>query len=170
MMKMTKQGFNFLIMRNNIFLIFFLLLLTTSYGQDTGFGDLSDPEPEPSGDTGFGDLPDQPSGDTASFGESSSPEGSEEEYARPLFWVYYPHAREVLKKGRIFNDKNSAVSKSFDDIIISRRFNAVIYREENVYENRDIKSYIIDNAFMRLLESERIKEKIRNFEHDMWSW
>ena len=26
------------------------------------------------------------------------------------------------------------------------------------------------NAFMRLLESERIKEKIRNFEHDMWSW
>ena len=89
---------------------------------------------------------------------------------RPIFWVFYPHAREILKKGRVFNDKNSAVSKSFDDIINSRRFNAVIYKEENVYQNRDIKQYIPNNAFMRLLESERIKEKIRNFEHDMWSW
>jgi len=87
----------------------------------------------------------------------------------PVFWVYYPHAREVLKKGKAFNNRNSAVSKSFDDIIISRRFNAVIYKEENVFENRNIKDYI-PNAFMRLLESERIKEKIRNFEHDMWSW
>ena len=33
-----------------------------------------------------------------------------------------------------------------------------------------VKDYIKNNAFMRLLESERIKEKIRNFEHDMWSW
>ena len=42
--------------------------------------------------------------------------------------------------------------------------------EENVYENREVKDYIKNNSFMRLLESERIKEKIRNFEHDMWSW
>ncbi len=88
----------------------------------------------------------------------------------PLFWVYYPHARDILKKGKIFNDRNSSVSKSFDDIINSRRFNAVIYKEENVYENRYIRDYIPNNAFMRLLESERIKEKVRNFEHDMWSW
>ncbi|MDG2173765.1 MAG: gliding motility protein GldN [Flavobacteriaceae bacterium] len=89
---------------------------------------------------------------------------------RPIFWVYYPHAREILKKGRAFNDRNTSASKSFDDIINSRRFNAVIYKEENVYQNRNIKDYVPNNAFMRLLESERIKEKIRNFEHDMWSW
>ena len=70
----------------------------------------------------------------------------------------------------IFNDRNTSASKSFDDIINSRRFNAVIYKEENVYENRYIRDYIPNNAFMRLLESERIREKIRNFEHDMWSW
>ena len=84
--------------------------------------------------------------------------------------MYYPHAREILKKGRVFNERNSSVSKSFDDLINARRFSAVIYREENVRQNRDISSYITKNAFMRLLESERIKEKIRNFEHDMWSW
>ena len=92
------------------------------------------------------------------------------EQANPLFWVYYPHARGILKKGKIFNDRNTSASKSFDDIIYSRRFNAVIYKEENVYENRYIRDYIPNNAFMRLLESERIREKIRNFEHDMWSW
>ena len=88
----------------------------------------------------------------------------------PLFWVYYPHAREILKKGQAFNNRNTSKYISFDDIINSRRFNSVIYKEENVYENREVKDYIKNNAFMRLLESERIKEKIRNFEHDMWSW
>ena len=46
----------------------------------------------------------------------------------------------------------------------------MIYLEKNMYEDREIGQYISENAFMRLLESERIKEKIRNFEHDMWSW
>ena len=88
---------------------------------------------------------------------------------RPIFWVYYPHAREILKKGQAFNNRNTSKYVSFDDIINSRRFGSVIYKEENVYENRKIDNYIKNNSFMRLLESERIKEKIRNFEHDMWS-
>ena len=95
---------------------------------------------------------------------------SEKETIVPLFWVYYPHAREILKKGQAFNNRNTSKYISFDDIINSRRFSSVIYKEENVYENREVKDYIKNNSFMRLLESERIKEKIRNFEHDMWSW
>ena len=87
-----------------------------------------------------------------------------------MFWVFYPHAREILQKGQAFNNRNLSQSISFDDIINSRRFHSVIYKEENVYENREVKDYIRNNSFMRLLESERIKEKIRNFEHDMWSW
>ena len=89
---------------------------------------------------------------------------------KPIFWVFYPHAREILKKGQAFNNRNTSKYISFDDIITSRRFSSVIYKEENVYENREVKDYIKNNSFMRLLESERIKEKIRNFEHDMWSW
>ena len=27
-----------------------------------------------------------------------------------------------------------------------------------------------ENSLMQLLESERVKEKIRNFEHDMWNY
>ena len=95
---------------------------------------------------------------------------AEKNQLKPIFWVFYPHARDILKKGKAFNNRNTSKSISFDDIINSRRFSAVIFKENNVYENREVKDYIKNNSFMRLLESERIKEKIRNFEHDMWSW
>ena len=87
-----------------------------------------------------------------------------------MFWIYYPDARNVLKDSYVFSDRNSVVRKSFDELINARRFHTMIYLEENMYEDREIGEYITDNAFQRLLESERIKEKIRNFEHDMWSW
>ncbi|MAV66388.1 MAG: gliding motility protein GldN [Bacteroidetes bacterium MED-G13] len=87
-----------------------------------------------------------------------------------MFWIYYPDARNVLKDSYVFSDRNSVVRKSFDELINARRFHTMIYLEENMYEDRKIGEYITDNAFQRLLESERIKEKIRNFEHDMWSW
>jgi gliding motility associated protien GldN len=87
-----------------------------------------------------------------------------------LFWVYFPAAREVFNAANAFNDKNSAMPISFDNLLNSRRFNSVIFQEENVYGDRLIEQYLKDNAQMELLESERIKEKIRNFEQDMWNY
>ena len=87
-----------------------------------------------------------------------------------LFWVFFPAARDVLHEAKAFNDKNSAMPVSFDQILNSRRFNAVIYKEENVYGDRTIEEYMKDNAQNQLLESERVKEKIRNFEQDMWNY
>jgi len=87
-----------------------------------------------------------------------------------LFWVFFPSARYVLNEAKSYNDRNSAISISFDQILNSRRFNAVIYQEDNVYGDRSIASYMKDNAQNQLLESERVKEKIRNFESDMWSY
>lgn len=87
-----------------------------------------------------------------------------------LFWVFFPNAREVLHEAKAFNDQNSALPISFDQIFNSRRFNSVIYKEENVYGDREIKDYIRDDAQSQLMESERVKEKIRNFEEDMWNY
>ena len=87
-----------------------------------------------------------------------------------LFWVFFPAAREVLHEAKAFNEKNSAMPISFDQILNSRRFNSVIYKEENVYGDRDIDQYMKNNAQNQLLESERVKEKIRNFESDMWNY
>jgi gliding motility associated protien GldN len=87
-----------------------------------------------------------------------------------LFWIFFPDAREVLHEAKAFNDKNSAMPISFDQILNSRRFNSVIYKEENVYGDREIKEYMKDNAQSQLLEAERVKEKIRDFESDMWNY
>ena len=87
----------------------------------------------------------------------------------PLFWVWFPDAREVLNDSYVFNTRNSSQPISFDHMLNSRRFNAVIYKEENVYQDRKVDSYIYEDALQQLLESERIKSVIRDFEQDMWN-
>lgn len=87
-----------------------------------------------------------------------------------LFWVYFPSIRNVLHESKAFNDKNSAMPMTFDHLLNARRFSGVVYKEENVYGDRTIEQYMKENAQMQLLESERVKEKIRNFEMDMWNY
>lgn len=99
-------------------------------------------------------------------------DSDDEENKEPigLFWVFFPEIRDILHEAKAFNDKNSAVPLSFDHLLNSRRFSGYIYKEENVYGDREVKEYVAENALMQLLESERIKDKIRNFEQDMWSY
>lgn len=87
-----------------------------------------------------------------------------------LFWIYYPDARDMLHNAKAFNTLNSARPISFDHILNSRRFNALIYKMDNVQGDREIDRYIPDNSMMQLLESDRLKEIVRNFELDMWNY
>ena len=87
-----------------------------------------------------------------------------------LFWVFFPEVRDILHEAKAFNNKNSSMPISFDHLLNSRRFNGYMYKGENVYGDREVKEYVADNALMQLLESDRIKEKIRNFEQDMWAY
>ena len=98
--------------------------------------------------------------------ESMAPEDALVE----LFWVWYPSARQMLHDSKVFNQPHSSQPLSFDMLLNARRFNAVIYKEENVHGDREIKEYIAENALFQLLESERIKEQIRNREQDMWAY
>ena len=88
----------------------------------------------------------------------------------PLFWVWFPGARDVLHKAKSFNNKNSAAPISFDHLLNSRRFSGTIYKEENVQGDRQVKEYISKNAMMQLYESQRIKEVIRDLEQDLWNY
>ncbi|MGM0392137.1 MAG: gliding motility protein GldN, partial [Bacteroidota bacterium] len=87
-----------------------------------------------------------------------------------LFWVWFPDAREILFENEAFNGGNTSQSITYDHLLNARRFNAVIYKEDNVQGDRGVNDYITENAFMQLLESQRIKEQIRNFEQDMWNY
>ena len=137
-------------------------------GDDGGFGAFFDDEPEE--EVAEEEVAEEDS-ETDSFASMSDEPAvdSDKEYT-PMFWVFYPEAREVLSQAYAFNQKNMSKPFSFDRLINSRRFSATIYKEANVYQDRDIRDYISKNALMQLLESDRIKEKIRNKEQDMWSY
>lgn len=84
-----------------------------------------------------------------------------------LFWLYFPHCRFVFNNYFVYNDQNDAQWMSFDDLFWKRRFNAVAYKESNTYD-RKIESY--KSGVDALYESEKIKNEIRNIEHDVWSF
>lgn len=87
-----------------------------------------------------------------------------------LFWVWYPSARDILHRAKVFNTKNSAKPISFDHLLNSRRFSGIIYKEDNIYGDRSVDKYLPYNALYQLLESDRIKERIRDREQDMWAY
>ena len=87
-----------------------------------------------------------------------------------LFWVWYPGARQVLYDMKVFNPENSSRPISFDHLLNAKHFNSNIYREENLYGNRDVSDYVKGNALFQVLESNRIKEAIRNKELDIWNY
>lgn len=87
-----------------------------------------------------------------------------------LFWVFYPEARDLLHKTKVFNPKNSSQPISYDNLLNARRFNATIVKEENIYGNRGIKDYVRGNSLFQLLEADKIKDGIRNREMDMWNY
>ncbi|WP_136465863.1 gliding motility protein GldN [Flagellimonas onchidii] len=87
-----------------------------------------------------------------------------------LFWVWYPAARQILHDAKVYNQRNSARPISYDMLLNARRFNGVIYKEDNVHGDREIDDYVFDNALFQLLEAKRIKEVIRDREQDMWAY
>ncbi len=84
-----------------------------------------------------------------------------------MYWLYYPDLRPILAKSEAYNPGNFSNRLSWDDIFEARYFSSYIYKEDNVYD-RNIQEYATGKD--ALYESERITEKIFNFEHDLWEY
>ena len=86
----------------------------------------------------------------------------------PLFWVYFPEAREILINAEVFNlVKNNAERRTYDDIFWKRMFGSTIVKESSVMD-RKVNEYMV--GLDALLEAERIKTEIFNIEHDLWEY
>ena len=85
-----------------------------------------------------------------------------------VFWVYYPEVRDLLATNLVINPNNDASQMSFDDLFMKRYFNSYIVQESNVYNNREISTYLSGKDAM--LESKRIESEIFNFEQDLWEY
>lgn len=88
-----------------------------------------------------------------------------------LFWVYYPDLRPMLAKAEVYNPKNMGQSRmTWEELFESRMFSSYVVKSTlDNPGNKMIRSYI-DDPILRLLEGENIKEKIFNFEQDLWSY
>ena len=86
----------------------------------------------------------------------------------PMFWVYFPEARNIFASAEVFNRQNDAERRTMEDIFWKRMFGSYIYKEKNVYD-RQIAEYML-NGIDQLLEAEKIKEDIFILEHDLWEY
>lgn len=85
-----------------------------------------------------------------------------------LFWVWFPDARYALSTNVAYNMQNHQQRMTFDQFFHMRLFSSVITKESNVYD-RAIKDYK-KNPMDQLLEAQYLRDKLRDFEHDMWEF
>ncbi|MFN9710587.1 MAG: gliding motility protein GldN [Bacteroidota bacterium] len=104
---------------------------------------------------------------TRSDGQDIDPNNPE---YQPMFWVYYPDCRGFLAKYDAYNGKNYGGRITWEELFENRMFGSYITKTsmDNPFD-RTLKSYIKEPLY-RLLEGENIKEKIFNYEQDLWSY
>jgi gliding motility associated protien GldN len=90
-----------------------------------------------------------------------------------LFWVYYPDMRPIFSKYDVYNGKNYGARMSWEDLFESRMFYGRIIKStiDNPYD-KFIDQYpgLLNKGILQLLEGENIKEKIFNYEQDLWAY
>ena len=87
------------------------------------------------------------------------------------FWIYYPDIRGILAKYDVYNPKNFGNRMSWEDLFESRMFGSYITKStiDNPF-NQTLANKHGKNTLFMLLEGEAIKEKIFNYEQDLWSY
>jgi len=86
----------------------------------------------------------------------------------PMFWIYFPEARRIFANHEVFNRNNDAERRTFDDIFWKRKFSSYIFRETNVQDDRKVSDYTL--GLQSLMEGEKIKQRISDYEQDLWNY
>ncbi|MBX6380539.1 MAG: gliding motility protein GldN [Thermoflavifilum aggregans] len=86
----------------------------------------------------------------------------------PLFWLYYPDLRPILARYDVYNPNNYMMRMSWEDVFEMRYFHAFVVKEDNVFD-RTIKDYE-KNGIRALLEGEKIKNEIFDWEQNLWAY
>jgi gliding motility associated protien GldN len=87
------------------------------------------------------------------------------------FWIYYPDIRATLAKFEVYNPKNFGNRMTWEDLFEQRFYSSYIVKTtmDNPYNQSLADKYGKNKLFM-LLEGEAIKEKIFNYEQDLWAY
>ena len=88
-----------------------------------------------------------------------------------MFWIYYPDIRATLTRYEVYNPKNMGQSRmTWEELFESRMFSSYLVKSTmDNPGNKMIRAYIKD-PILALLEGDNIKDKMFNFEQDLWSY
>ncbi len=84
-----------------------------------------------------------------------------------LFWLYFPECRYVFQNFFVYNPSNDAQRMSFDDLFWKREFSSFIKKESNVFDRKISPNW---EGLDALLESEKIRQEMFEYEHDLWHY
>ena len=90
-----------------------------------------------------------------------------------LFWVYYPDMRPIFAKYEVYNGKNFGARMSWEELFESRMFYGRIIKStlDNPFDQElSQQQGLKNNRILQLLEGENIKDKIFNYEQNLWSY
>ncbi len=90
-----------------------------------------------------------------------------------LFWVYYPDMRPIFAKYEVYNSKNYGARMSWEELFESRMFYGRIIKStlDNPFDQKLSEQMgLKDSRILQLLEGENIKDKIFNYEQNLWSY
>jgi gliding motility associated protien GldN len=90
-----------------------------------------------------------------------------------LFWVYYPDMRPIFAKYEVYNGKNYGARMSWEELFESRMFYGRIVKStlDNPYDQYlNQQTGLKQSSILQLLEGENIKDKIFNYEQNLWSY
>lgn len=88
-----------------------------------------------------------------------------------MFYIKYNDARNIFVNEELFNRFNDAGRLTVDDFFEQRLFNSYITKESNDYDLaiRQFEEFKVD-PYEALLKGEEIKNKLFEFEHDLWEF
>jgi gliding motility associated protien GldN len=88
-----------------------------------------------------------------------------------MFWVYYPDMRPILARYQAYNSKNMGTSRmTWEELLEARMFSSYVTKStlDNPL-NKTIRQ-VQKDPILALLEGDNIKDKIFNYEQDLWSY
>lgn len=89
----------------------------------------------------------------------------------PLFWIYYPDLRGTLAKYEVYNPKNMGMSRmTWEELFEARMFSSYVIKSSLDNPMNKTLRNLINDPILRLLEGDDIKNKIFNYEQNLWSY
>ena len=99
------------------------------------------------------------------------PNTTKERGVSTLFWVYYPDLRATLAKAEVYNPKNMGQNRmTWEELFESRMFSSYIVKSTIDNASNKMIRNVYKDPILSLLEGDNIKDKIFNYEQDLWSY